>query len=146
MSHSSTSDVVPFVLACVAESQFGDDEISMIISPEYWMEEHSTEEQLEKFETTGDCDIGLVRGWKLVEICATLGKRGRLYGNKFEKDGNVVFVTNESQYCNVGEYEMSVCADDRGSLEAFRSDFISAFSTYGQRAKIEENDSVQNWG
>jgi hypothetical protein len=147
MSHSCTSDVVPFIVHNICESQDGDDEASKMICPEVWVENFGSDEQLEKFDETGECDIGLIRGWRLVEVAATLGKRGRLYGNKFEKDGNVVFVLNESQYNNVGEYEMSVAGNDRESIHVFLKDFNDMLSDYGRNhAKIEEMDSAEQWG
>jgi len=137
MGHSATSDVVPFHIWNFAQ---GLDDDHPFLGAEYWAEGESCEDEEEA--ASRNLDNLEVNGWKYSHCgldASSFGKHMRLYGDVWLNGDHKVFIINESQYSNVGEYEMTVCANDRPSLEAFKKDFEL-------KRKINDLDSVSQWG
>lgn len=149
MSHSTWSDVVPFVAHNVMngddwkEGTNYTDEQCLLREPESWAEgAYLTEEEMdarggEKFDELQGYTL---HGWSLdYNDREEVGKKRRLYGNRWRKGELSVWIINESEYSNVGYYEMAVCANDRASVEEFLKDWSLS-------GKIEETDSVSQSG
>jgi hypothetical protein len=143
MSHNPITDIVPFVKHCVYETDLGileSRELAILLSPECYLEG--------EYEITDDdaSDDKVVLGWQLVKVGEHVGKRSRVWGDRWElvEDPNiVVWVMNESQYENVGICEMSVVSNTQDNLEKFLRDFKSILGTV--EWGIEAEDTVSVW-
>lgn len=117
MGRSTDTDIVPFIIHGAFEmSSNGLSESphdwELLISPEVALDELGVE------------TIGPFRGWAWAEHDdRRVGKRGRLHGDLWQKGGHEVWLINESEYSNVGEYEMAIVANDRAALEEFVADW-----------------------
>ncbi len=72
-----------------------------------------------------DLTVGTtVRGWAHVDDCAEV-KQGRhsVHVAEYTKDGDVVYVINESQYACVGSLELTAFADNQEALQRFLTVF-----------------------
>lgn len=152
MGHHVWADVVPFVIHRIFEgSVFGgekyDTDTLLLTVPEEWAlgEFEEDEKEYERLEANPRQEV-TAHGWFLAIFTnhpeydgSNIGKNDRIYGYVWKKDDFVVHVVNESHYSNCGEYEVSICANDRASIEQFKDDF-------GLEGRIEENDSVTQSG
>jgi hypothetical protein len=140
MSHSCSTDIVPFVVHNIfwgESSALPDNDLVKIAFFEEWAEEQDE-------DPTEPTDI---RGWVTSSEVVNFGRKGRFFVNWITKGEHKVFFINESQYSNVGEYEASLCADDKASIEAFMADFDDCIdkSENAGELVIEEKDAVQQW-
>lgn len=142
METERVSDIVPFVAHNLVECQNEDDDFTKMMNPEGWIEDYGNDAQIATYDKTGTCDIGLVRGWKLVEVMEHFGQGGLLAGNRFEKDGKSILVVNESKWQHVGECKMTVCANDKESIELLLQDFAPDLA---RNIKISVNSHVSQW-
>lgn len=149
MGHHVWADVVPFVAHNVVECSTYlqhkdmDDSLVLLLSPETWAEgEHlSDEEYTERGEIPFEKLHGLERNnwWLDTRDDQNIGKNARLYGFRWRKNKLSVWLINESEYSNVGEFFMAVCANDRNSVEQFLKD-------WNLNRPVEEFDSVTQSG
>ena len=142
MSHSTWSDVVPFVahsiFNCDSYSDPANDLEKKIMSPESWLEgEYVNEADFAAQRFPTECEIN---GWTFIpQRVDRIGKHNRMYACVWEKEGRSIFIINESSYSNVGEFDMCAIANERETLEGFLADF-------NLTTTIEETDSVQESG
>jgi hypothetical protein len=141
MSHSCTTDIVPVVVHNIFWGSAGalpENDLVKLAMFEEWAEEQDEEPE----------EPSNIRGWVTESDVDHFGKKGRLYVNWITKGEHKVLFINESQYSNVGEYEMSLCADDKASIEAFMADFDDCIdkTVDAGAIEIEEKDAVQQWG
>lgn len=147
MSHNTWADVVPFVIHGFFEGDDGavselSTEQQKLIDPNGWVE-GSRAETDEELEGRSRENIH-INGWKFQPYNGNLasvsfGKKGRLHGNVWLKNGYKVFIINESEYCHVGVYDMAVVATKREDIEAFKDDFEF-------KGRIQETDTVTQSG
>ncbi len=131
MGSSTVSDVVPFVahdVIYIPSQRSPETEFEQIFcSPFSYQEGEYCDNPKEV----------VLNDWSYQpENLTNVGKKDKLYGDIWTKNEYVVWVVNESEYESVGEYVMSVVANDQEAIEVFMADF--QFSQ-----DIEETDSVQ---
>jgi hypothetical protein len=140
MSRETISDIVPFIFRAFEFDGIEDDELGQLLDPEAWVEEYCEEfiEDEENFDYDQYMDNFKVRGWHWTPA-ETLGKRGRLSGDKWTKGSVSVFLVNESTYSNVGYYETAIVADSYDAVKAFYLDWQDVIQN---PLKIESEDSA----
>lgn len=137
MSHSVNTDIVPFVMKeCFRQDSYTcleelPEATQMILCPEGYKDA----------EFCDDPKPVVQNGWAWRPFDAKrdkIGEDGNLYGEYWAKDSFEVWLINEDQYSNVGEYTVSVIAKDEESLKAFAKDFKI-------KRPIQKNKIVHWW-
>jgi hypothetical protein len=73
-----------------------------------------------------------------------IGKRSRIFCDIwYEKDGNRVYLINESPYESVGAIALAFVADKREFIEDFVASLQKAYPGLLKNVTIEENDTVE---
>lgn len=135
MSYNCYVDVVPFVAHyCLQQDSYTSveelpEDKQMILLPENY--------------AAGElCDNPknpiILNGWTYTKS-ESVGKKKNIAGDCWEKEDFCVWLVNEHQYNNVGEFDMAVVGDDRESVEEFLKDFDIADRT------IEDSEPVKWW-
>ena len=156
MSHSCTTDVVPFVIHSISGyscGDFEDTELARMLEPDTWTETHGSDENMSS-ESGYDCEPGEIRGWEEIpydeKTYKCKGKRKRLFVSSWKKGEHEISFINEEQFSNVGEADFSVFAETKEALEAFVADFPEILESREDFLKKEpliyEKDSVSQWG
>lgn len=144
MSHSISKGMVPWAIQNIFMFEGpDDDDMGKLCDPECWAEEHGPTGQLE------DADNLVVGGWQLSSTCedAPCLKGIWISGPVWVKGIHKVWLLNESQYNNVGSYEVTAIAENEESLKEFSKDFGHMFYRYSKtQPKIESNVPVVCWG
>ena len=125
MGISTECDVCPFVAHDIYCSSFEPEDYNMKLLC-------NREDNLEV------CPIA--NGWSFASPCAKIGKHEILIADfwvKVDNEDLAVYIVNESQYSNVGEYSLALIADSREEIEQFIADWKL------ENVTIEENESVQ---
>lgn len=143
MSSSTNSDVVKFVLHHV----YDDSAMQPIPYPALTDEESRTHKFLilsglfEEDEEYEDSEINFkeLLGWTKSEDFVNVGKRKRISAFQWTKDNFKIYAVNTSQYAEVGDISLAVCADDKASIDEFIKDF-GPFTKH--EAFYEENDTI----
>lgn len=149
MGHYCCSDIVPFVAHDIYAKSNGmydaeEEDIKSYAPEEYltgeWHDENGKSDQFDPSEPI------VVAGWTFVpfQTAQSQGKhapckKGHLYGDLWVKDDMEVWIINEDQYSNVGEYDMCAFSASRDALERYLTD-------RGLDKPIEETDIVHEWG
>jgi hypothetical protein len=130
MSHSCYADVVDYykpLIFCKRDNElYNDHFLSRLIVPEDVFEGYCPWQK----DGDGPYKEIVLNGWKLTNLGIEIGKKKKLYANQWTKVENpdlVVYLINESEYSNVGEFEIAVIASDLASLDAFCIDFMDKF-------------------
>lgn len=121
MGRHTSSDVVPFVAHYVLQSNFEDD--NDILNLLY-----------------DDKTIGT---WQMVDDSTLIGKKGRLYADKWSNGKHTVYGVNESEYQAGGDTLLSLIADSKAALLAFSAEVLEPWKRKINDTDIEENDAVQ---
>lgn len=153
MGHSVGADVVPFVLHDILVVGHCDswdhltEEQAKLIDPENWASGFLLPRGKERdFLEENPHREAVARGWKIHLFTDNpkhedidFGKKERIWAHVWRKGDHMVGIMNESEYCDIGEVHLSIVANDRASIEAFKKDFELP-------GEIEENDSVTQAG
>ena len=142
MSHGCNSDVVPYIKHNVFDKEvnrdnlYNDPTFSTLLMPEAVSNlecDWQKDEDIPNMEVLG----WKYTGWKFI------GKHKQLAADVWEKDGTIVYLLNQSQYSNVGYYNIAIVADEKKSIELFVADFKDLIS---YDWKIEgPNESAEWW-
>jgi hypothetical protein len=133
MSHNCHVDVVPFAAHyCFQQDSYTEieelpEEKQMILSPECYVKGELCDNPKNPI---------ILNGWTYKG--EFLGKKKNIAGDCWEKESFCVWLVNEHQYCNVGEYDVAVVGDNRESVEEFLKDFDIDRT-------IEDTESVMWW-
>lgn len=132
MGHGiSGKDIAPFAseLPIYEGKDLEDDSDALfcLLEPESWAEffkEDCPEARQEDIEHPN------VFGWRLEDVsyCGKKQKEQRCFAPEWRKGDFKVWLLNESQYNNVGYYEVTLVADDEASFQEFLKDFTSLFA------------------
>ncbi len=145
MSHGMEKDLARFAATLWLDLDgHQDDERYQLFDPEGWSEEYGTE----KIDEGGIPILGdnfSVRNWRFVGF-AECGKNRRHYAPQWTDGTHSVWLLNESQYCNVGCFDITGVADDRESLEAFIADFRDILPVTPWACNIKASEPIVQWG
>lgn len=78
-------------------------------------------------------------GWTLKQQGVYVGKKQRIWADLYVKDDLEVYLINESQYSNVGEYEWTIFGNDELAVATFCVDLKA------KTGSIEPEDTVSYW-
>lgn len=117
----------------------GDSELGKLIDPVCWAESYSDENLPDFMDSIRDLEIN---GWKWMDD-SDCGRKRIIHAHEWKKDNLRIWLVNESQYNNVGEYEITVVADDDASIQEFLKDFASMFRV---SARVDQDKIILQWG
>lgn len=127
MGISANKDIVPFAAEYAISASYCDDDILMsLIEPESWAsdKEDEAEEDGKEFSSDHFLNNLTINGWSL-DYNGNMepGKKGTVHGFRWTKGDLFVWLVNQSQYANGGDYEIAICGHDEPSIKEFMSDF-----------------------
>jgi hypothetical protein len=145
MGRSTYADVVPYAVHNLWHSNDVVENIGM---------ESSLFEPHLHWEYTGEVETQ-INGWSLLSAdleaegypntgIMEYGKHKRIIvSTGWEKDNNIVWVINESEYVGADCVNITLVSDSREALEGFLNEIIKAKCPNITIPPLEENDSVQ---
>lgn len=139
-------DRAPFAteLPIYERRNFGEDEQMLLFEPENILDIPADELTINA--DFSDPDHPVMKGWRLADPAGDFGVKKDVHAPEWEKKGKFrVWLLNESQYNNVGEYEITVCAYDEMSIHEFLMDFADMFPN-ALSVQVIQDKIILQWG
>lgn len=135
-------DLVPFAteMPIYEEKNFDEDAFMLLFEPESFLD--IPEDEIEIEADFSNREHPVLNGWRLADV-SEFGQKRRMLAPEWEKGDFRVWLLNESQYNNVGEYEITVCANNEESIREFLTDFATMFP---KPVKIIQDKICIRWG